>query len=225
VFQDPQGVQFFADREMPQIEVLKREADSHHWLGRRAPVLQDKEWKKWVADHWFRTYAEWLLQDPIATVRRPLGNLSTALSGSPDWKSSVPVLPSPVQDLFWDRSSGDIPFLVAVTLLCWLASTRRKREGGLDAWGFALVGISVGWYFTAWHLNAAQLERILVPPGAAFRIGLLIVLFASLDRLVGTDDGQVVRSGVTPTRRPSRRLRPRWLDHLLLVLAGRRAHT
>jgi len=183
ILEDPAGRQFLADRDMPALDALVREAETG-FLGRRSPVLEDEAWRAWIDDKWDATYRRWLLRDPVAAIREPMGNFTTLLSGEPHWTPARPVLPSPLQDALWDRSAGDLPFWIAVALLVWLAASRRPRDGRLDAIGFGIAAACVPWYLLAWHLAPTQLDRLCVPIAAAFRIGLAIAILASLDRLL-----------------------------------------
>jgi hypothetical protein len=190
ILQEPDGASFFARRGLPDLELLRREAATRRFTGRRSPVLRDPAWTKWIDDHWLRAYSSWLVRHPAATIRRPFGNLTAALSGFPEYAGTRAVLPGPIQDLLWDRSTGDLPLWLVVSFGLWLASLTLPRRGDLDLWGLGIVLAAVLWYFIAWHLTVAQLGRICVPIAAALRIGLLVLALAALERILRRDDQQ-----------------------------------
>jgi hypothetical protein len=185
LFPSQQAEDYFAERGMPQMALLKKEALTHKDLWSADPVLRDPEWQRWVDNHWQLTYAGWLLRHPIDNIRVPLTDVPYELSGLYTYASVRPALPGPVQDLIWDRvpGGGDVPFLVALTLVLWLASLRAGRPGSLDALGAILVAVATLWYFAGWHGVAADLPRILVPVASLLRISLIILALAAVDRL------------------------------------------
>jgi hypothetical protein len=185
LFQSQEAEEYFAARGMPQMAALKEEAAKHTDLGSFDPVLQDPGWQKWVDKHWQRTYAGWLLRHPIDSIRVPLTDVPNELSGISNYSSVRPALPGPVQDLIWDRvpGGGDVPFLVALTLVLGLASLRAGRLGSLDALGAILVAVATLWYYVGWHGGVSELPRILVPVASLLRISLIILALAALDRL------------------------------------------
>ena len=184
ILQQPDGVSFFARRGLPDLELLRREATTRQFTGRRSVVLRDPVWTKWIEDHWIPTYSAWLIRHPVATVRRPLGNLSTDLSGFPSYAPIRRVLPSPIQDAFWDRSAGELPFWLVAAVGLWLASLKMPRRDNLDLWAIGIILSAVLWYFIAWHLTVAQLGRISVPIGAALRIGIVLLALTALERIL-----------------------------------------
>jgi hypothetical protein len=204
ILQEPDGVSFFARRGLPDLEILRREATTRQFTGRRSVVLKDPVWTKWIEDHWIPTYSAWLIRHPVATIRRPFGNLSTDLSGFPSYASIRRVLPSPIQDAFWDRSAGDLPFSLVVAVGLWLASLRLPRRDDLDLWAVGIILSAVLWYFIAWHLTVAQLGRICVPIGAALRVGIVLLALAALERILRRNDPVAPRRSSRSKRASSR---------------------
>ena len=196
LFPSQEAERYFAARGMPQMAALKKEAATHTDLGSADPVLLNPSWQKWVDEHWERAYVGWLLRHPIASIRIPLTDAPNVLSGISNYSSVRPALPGPVQDLIWDRvpGGGDVPFLVALTLVLWLASLRAGRPGSLDALGAILLAVATLWYYVGWHGVAAELLRILVPVASLLRISLIILALAALDRLVSAARGRLAVS-------------------------------
>jgi hypothetical protein len=185
LFPSPEAEKYFAERGMPQMEALKKEAATRSDLATNSPVFQDPEWPRWIDKHWQRAYAGWLLRHPIDDIRVPLTDIPHELSGFYNYSSVRPALPDPVQDLIWDRAagSGELPFLVVVMLVLWLASLRAGRPASLDALGAILVAVATLWYYAGWHGGAVELPRILVPVASLLRISLIILALAAVDRL------------------------------------------
>ena len=192
ILPQPGAVSFFEHRGLPDIAILEREAATRHFTGSRSVVKKDPVWTKWIKDHWTTSYAAWLMRDPVAILRRPLGNLDASLSGFPAYAPTQHVLPSPVQTALWSRSGGDLPFWFALAGVLWLASLRAKRRDNLDLWAAGIIGSTVLWYVIAWHLTVAELGRICVPIGAGLRVGLLLLMLASLDRILRRKDDPAV---------------------------------
>jgi hypothetical protein len=184
------GREFFASRGMPSINVLSNAAENG-WKYGDGPVIntQDSEWSDWVDQHWKRTYARWLLGRPIEDLRAPLSHLPTNLAGDPNYGEPRGTLPWPVQDMLWETSptdSGpvDLPLLIALALALQLMALRVGRPGSLDALGLGVVGGSLLWYLVGYHTHIGESIRILVPVGAAFRIGIVLVGLTALDRIL-----------------------------------------
>jgi hypothetical protein len=184
ILREPDGASFFARRGLPDLDALKREAATRQFVGRRSVVLRDPAWRKWISDHWLQTYSAWLLRHPVANVRHPFGNFSAALSGLPVFAPVRSVLPSPVQGLLWARTAGDLSFWLVVAVGLWLGSLRSPRRDNLDLIAIGVILAAVLWYFIAWHLTVAQLDRIFVPIGAGLRIGILLLILAAVERIL-----------------------------------------
>jgi hypothetical protein len=181
------GGEYFAARGLPRLDELKREAAATtNMADIDQRVLGDPEWRQWVDQKWLRAYAGWLLRHPGTVIHGPLGDAATYLSGFSHDADVQPVLPGPVQDTLWARTSegGDIPLFIGLAFVLWLASCRAPRRNHLDAFAMGMVGVAVVWYYAAWHFDVVRLDRIAVPPAAALRIGLLILGLAAVDRLL-----------------------------------------
>jgi hypothetical protein len=184
ILKTPDGADFFASHGMPDVSLLEKEV-VHPFPGHLvdSPVHRDPKWQAWIAHHWNRTYTEWLLRHPIDTIRDPLADAPKLLSGAAAIGSPRPVIPSPVQDSLWERSSGDIPLWIALVSLVWLAALRAGRPGGLDALSAGIIGTAMLLYFGAWHLSATELGRLMLEAAALLRIGLFVLLLSALDRI------------------------------------------
>jgi hypothetical protein len=181
------GADYFAARGMPRLDELKREAETTTMSNiDERPVLVDPQWRQWIDDHWLRAYAGWLLRNPGTVIGGPLDDADIYLSGYSDDAPVQAVLPGPIQDALWDRTSegGDIPLFIGLTLVLLLVSLRAPRKDHLDAFAGGIVAMAVVWYYAAWHFDVVRLQRIAVPPAAALRVGLLLLGLAAVDRLV-----------------------------------------
>ncbi len=185
----PDAASFFTRAGMPDMPVLQKEYAAwvarQKFLGRASPVFRDPSWISWVNRHWNLTYVDWLLEHPVATIRQPLSHANDLLSGFPAYSKPRPVLPSPVQDALWDRSSsGDLPFWIALALVAWVVSLRRGGPRGLIAVGVAGVAFCAFWYWATWQLGYGEQARHELPVASALRISLFIIVLAALDRFL-----------------------------------------
>ena len=192
ILQTADGPAFIARSGMPDVPQLEKEASTYAsagtYLGGASKVYKDPRWQQWIDRHWSRLYLKWLIHHPVADIREPLSYANQLLSGFPNYASIRPVLPSTVQDLLWERASGDIPLWFGVTAVAWIASLRKRRPHSLDALAAGGIVISMFWYLAAWLLEPSELARLVIPAATMLRISLLLLLFTAIDRLVTTDD-------------------------------------
>jgi hypothetical protein len=207
ILQSPEGAAYFDRRGMPQMKALRREAAMRTDQGLQDPVYTSRAWRRWIDAHWERAYAGWVIRHPIEDIRAPLADAPYELSGFADYASVRPALPRPIQDTLWERGvpAGDVPTLVVLTLVLWLAALRAAPPGSLDALGGALLVVTTVWYFVGWHLAAAQLPRIFVPVAMSLRVSLLILALAAVDRLIAARVGRASRAAPRDDRVCERR--------------------
>jgi hypothetical protein len=188
ILQTADGPAYLASKHMPDLAALEKEsaqqAATDVYVGANSKVYQDPVWRRWVDRHWTATFVGWLLRHPVWAFRQPLSDAASLLDDFPSYASPRMVLPGPVQDIVWERTTGGILFLIGLALLLWLASLRSGRPGRLDALAGAGLASCVIWYFAAWHLQASELPRLMIPVAAAVRIALVALLIASLDRVL-----------------------------------------
>jgi hypothetical protein len=188
LLQQPGGATFFRQAKMPDLARLANESAQIQtqgvsaYLGNKSPTFRDPAWGAWIDRHWKLTYAEWLLDHPVRDITGPSSQLNELLSGFPNYGSARAVLPAPIQDALWERSSGDLPFWIVLTAVIWLVSLRRGRPGTLDALAAVGVAFSLLWYLASWHGDAAELPRHMIPIAASLRIALMTLSLAALDR-------------------------------------------
>jgi hypothetical protein len=189
ILQVPGGSNFIARTGMPDFALMKAEAarfaaTGAYVGGTNSKVYLDPAWRRWVDKHFKRTFVDWVVHHPWWTIRLPLLDIPTALDGNPHYGAPRTTLPSPVQDLFWERTTGSFPFWAAISALIWTASLFRGRPGSLEWLAIGGIGISILWYYAAWHLSGSEVPRLSVPVAAFFRVSLLLLALGALDRMV-----------------------------------------
>lgn len=195
VLPNPGAAEFFADRGMPNVKTLQKESARYPCCAfvTVRTVYHEPAWQEWVKRHWTRSYAEWLGRRPVDTLRSPLRDVTGLLSGFPNYTSVRPVIPSPLQDVVWERGAagGDLPLWVALTAVLWLLSVRRGSNGKssaaapaqLGVFASALLAVTALWYLAGWHLSIGEAPRIMIPVAVSVRVALLLLILVALDRL------------------------------------------
>ena len=154
ILQTAGGAEFFARHGVPDLAMLEKESAARRNLGGNSPAFHNPKWQTWINHNWNRTYAEWLLRHPVDAFRLPLSEATVLLAGFSNKSSARPVIPSPVQDGLWERTSSDVPLWFALISVAWLLSLGGSRPGrlrggvpgSLDALGASIVAVSVLWY-------------------------------------------------------------------------------
>jgi hypothetical protein len=204
ILQVPGGASFMARTGIPDFALMKVEAarftaTGAYVGGTNSKVYLDPAWRRWVDKHFTRTFADWVVHHPWWTIRLPVLDVPTALDGNPKYGVPRTTLPSPVQDLLWERSGGSFLFWVAIASLVWIASLFRSRPRNLEWLAVTGIGIAVVWYYAAWHLSGSEVPRLSVPAAAFFRLSFLLLVLGALDRLVALRD--VPSTGARARRR------------------------
>jgi hypothetical protein len=190
-------VEPFLNHGLPQITELREEARrGTEGQDTTLRAFNDPRFQQWLDDEWRPVYFSYLIGDPVRTLRRPLADAPTLLSGAPEYASPRPVLPRSLEDFLFSREPGDLAFLLAGALTLWVATalTRGPPPGSLLSW--ALLVVSFVLLVFTWHLSPGDLGRLLMPAAVLARIaGLLMALFAidhlldSASALDGPQDG------------------------------------
>lgn len=194
---DDTRTRFFVSHGMPQPTAAMM-ATAGRFSGNEEPFLSNSQLQEWIEREWNGTYVRYLLEYPVGAVVQPAVDL-------PDlWDPEVGFY-NPTETIVGSAAAvlfvaGDRVFAAVLAALAVLAVVRfRRREHQLldvVAVGFMVGAACMG--ALVWHLAATELDRLMLPPALAFRLGLLLYVLSALDRHV--ENRATVKTGADELR-------------------------
>ncbi|HET9587423.1 MAG TPA: hypothetical protein VFO91_01420 [Anaerolineales bacterium] len=191
ILPDERAVEFFAACGMPVSPALMQLSGGYANSLERAfyedPALEG--YRVWLHRAGKACYVEWLLSDPIESVRVPLAEFN-ALIGMEDIQPSLfsrsfsPLLPARLEAVLFPRRLLLLlfPALLGITLLAVLTRAWKHNQ----AW-WAVIGLAAlvfPHYFIVWHGDAMGIYRHVVSVGVQFYLGAWLVVLFVADRVL-----------------------------------------
>lgn len=180
---------------------------------------RSKAYYDWLLEKGRETYASFLLSHPLEALGAPWRNrelitsppTGTSRSTAPaagassgTWRYGRDPLPQPIEDIIYPQSftALGVGFVIVVALAAIVA----LRVGASITWWVpvALVVTAAPHGLLTWHATGmADVDRHSLLVGVLPRLGLLMLLFFALDRLLGARPGRraMLKSEVAATGR------------------------
>ena len=186
VITDADALNWFLDHDMPLPDVVTPGIALFP-----EPLLADREFADWVADHGNATYVRYLLTHPWSTLTTPLEDFvadrpsyadpprvdETMLSTAEAYGSARQVVPEPLEDLLFDPGGTGTVLLTLIAVLA-LTALRWHGHGWDGRWTVPLLTIGLQWpaLTIVWHASTAELGRLALISAVALRVGVLVQL-------------------------------------------------
>ena len=160
------------------------------------PALEP--YRRWLQESGKSCYMKWLLSNPVRSLTRPLEEF-TDLMGIRKLQSFLfsrsfsPILPGRVESLLFIWQQALFAFLLAIAMAGVALLSRAWQVN--KAWWVPIVMTLLIFphYFIIWHGDILGIERHAISAGIQLYLGLWIMVWLALDRLLayrpGSDTG------------------------------------
>jgi hypothetical protein len=188
VFKDPDAVAYFESHGMPvnqRLRSLIEQPDAHHPEFLETPGLTS--FRRWIASNGRPTYIRYSLEHPGYGIRAPARDWRILLF--PDVLSYYELprgapLPEVVRENIYAGGVGTMLFytVISVTVGGWAAWRGDMRLACIVPVGLLLSTIPHA--LVIWHGSGLELPRHALSLAVLFRVGILLLLFFSIDALL-----------------------------------------
>ena len=185
VLPDRDEAGFFLERGLPQSAALRRVVSRKAPISGRSRAFKDPRMQRWLDHEWRSAYLAFLADSPVRVVR-PFGHTLDLLDGDVTYARPRSVIPAPVEQLVFARATGDIAFFGVLAIVLWPMSLRYGRPTGRDLLAWSLLGMAFALILLTWHLAAVDLHRLNMPGAITARVGIVLLILFSLERMIGS---------------------------------------